>query len=98
MDTVVTAIRTLFAVATQRTPLFKVHGGSSTENLALQNIQVSEMRHTHKHTNTLSSLFVDWGVCLEGSIADVVELYVCSTLALGERSRWRAFSLGECQR
>jgi NAD+ synthase (glutamine-hydrolysing) len=40
MDAVVTAIRTLFAVTTGKTPLFKIHGGTQTENLALQNIQV----------------------------------------------------------
>ncbi|KAI9601019.1 hypothetical protein H4Q26_000816 [Puccinia striiformis f. sp. tritici PST-130] len=39
MDAVVTSIRTLFAVTTGKTPLFKVHGGTQTENLALQNIQ-----------------------------------------------------------
>ncbi|PLW51740.1 hypothetical protein PCASD_00524 [Puccinia coronata f. sp. avenae] len=39
MDAVVTAIRTLFAVTTGKTPLFKIHGGTQTENLALQNIQ-----------------------------------------------------------
>jgi len=39
MDAVVTSIRTLFAVTTGKTPLFKIHGGTQTENLALQNIQ-----------------------------------------------------------
>jgi len=40
MDTVVSAVHTLFSAATGLTPRFKVHGGSSAENLALQNIQV----------------------------------------------------------
>ena len=39
MDTVVTAIRSLFSLVTGITPKFKVHGGSDAENLALQNIQ-----------------------------------------------------------
>lgn len=39
MDIVITAIVTLFALVTSKTPRFKVHGGSSAENLALQNIQ-----------------------------------------------------------
>jgi NAD+ synthase (glutamine-hydrolysing) len=39
MDTVVTSIRDLFAFVTSRKPTFKVHGGTSAENLALQNIQ-----------------------------------------------------------
>jgi NAD+ synthase (glutamine-hydrolysing) len=43
MDTVVTAVRALFATVTGMTPRFRVHGGSSTENLALQNIQVTTL-------------------------------------------------------
>lgn len=41
MDTVVGAVRELFAVCTGKRPMFKVHGGTAAENLALQNIQVS---------------------------------------------------------
>ena len=37
MDTVVTAVRNLFATVTGIKPRFRVHGGSSAENLALQN-------------------------------------------------------------
>jgi NAD+ synthase (glutamine-hydrolysing) len=40
MDTLVTAVRNLFSVVTGVTPQFRAHGGSSAENLALQNIQV----------------------------------------------------------
>ncbi|KAG8830868.1 glutamine-dependent NAD(+) synthetase [Serendipita sp. 400] len=39
MDTVVSAVQTLFSTVTGLRPRFKVHGGSSAENLALQNIQ-----------------------------------------------------------
>ncbi|CAN6650450.1 hypothetical protein TRVA0_024S01398 [Trichomonascus vanleenenianus] len=39
IDTVVTAVRSLFALVTGKTPQFRVHGGSQSENLALQNIQ-----------------------------------------------------------
>lgn len=39
MDTVVTAVRDLFAFVTGARPRFKAHGGSAAENLALQNIQ-----------------------------------------------------------
>lgn len=39
MDTVVTAVRSLFAAITGHTPRFRAHGGSNAENLALQNIQ-----------------------------------------------------------
>ena len=40
MDSLVTAVRSLFAMVTGVKPQFKVHGGTSAENLALQNIQV----------------------------------------------------------
>ncbi|TDL23905.1 glutamine-dependent NAD synthetase with GAT domain-containing protein [Rickenella mellea] len=39
MDTVVNAVRELFAFVTCIKPRFRVHGGSGAENLALQNIQ-----------------------------------------------------------
>ena len=39
MDNVVTAVTTLFSTVTSFKPRFLVHGGSRTENLALQNIQ-----------------------------------------------------------
>lgn len=40
MDSVVTALRNLFGLVTGIRPQFRAHGGSSAENLALQNIQV----------------------------------------------------------
>ncbi|CAG8529413.1 123_t:CDS:10 [Diversispora eburnea] len=39
MDNVVTSIHTLFNFVTNKTPRFRVNGGSDVENLALQNIQ-----------------------------------------------------------
>lgn len=39
IDTIVDACLTVFIFATKLTPKFKVHGGTSSENLALQNIQ-----------------------------------------------------------
>lgn len=39
MDTLVTAVISVFEVATGKKPIFKIFGGSQTENLALQNIQ-----------------------------------------------------------
>lgn len=39
MDTLVTAVINVFEVATGQKPIFKIFGGSNTENLALQNIQ-----------------------------------------------------------
>ncbi|ODV93154.1 hypothetical protein PACTADRAFT_47078 [Pachysolen tannophilus NRRL Y-2460] len=39
MDSLVTAIVSIFEVATGKKPVFKIFGGSNIENLALQNIQ-----------------------------------------------------------
>ncbi|KAI8379492.1 uncharacterized protein BYT42DRAFT_545837 [Radiomyces spectabilis] len=39
MDTVVKSIHSLFSLVTGKTPQYRVHGGSTTENVALQNIQ-----------------------------------------------------------
>ncbi|XP_078540370.1 glutamine-dependent NAD(+) synthetase isoform X2 [Lissotriton helveticus] len=39
IDGVVKAVTTVFSMVTGKVPLFRVHGGSSRENLALQNIQ-----------------------------------------------------------
>ncbi|KAI3404420.2 QNS1 [Candida oxycetoniae] len=39
MDNLVSAVVSLFEVATGKKPIFKIFGGSQTENLALQNIQ-----------------------------------------------------------
>ena len=42
MDTAVSAVKGIFSLVTGHRPQFKVHGGSSAENLALQNIQVKQ--------------------------------------------------------
>ncbi|KAK8845384.1 NAD+ synthetase [Kwoniella newhampshirensis] len=39
MDTAVSAVKGIFSLVTGKKPQFAVHGGSSAENLALQNIQ-----------------------------------------------------------
>nr|ODN86659.1 NAD+ synthetase [Cryptococcus depauperatus CBS 7841] len=39
MDTAVSAVKGIFNLFTGKSPQFKVHGGSSAENIALQNIQ-----------------------------------------------------------
>jgi NAD+ synthase (glutamine-hydrolysing) len=40
IDGIIASFLTLLFVVTQKTPCFKVHGGTNTENLALQNVQV----------------------------------------------------------
>ncbi|SCV74870.1 BQ2448_7899 [Microbotryum intermedium] len=39
MDTIITSIRSLFLLVTNKRPEFRAHGGTNGENLALQNIQ-----------------------------------------------------------
>ena len=39
MDNIVSSFLTLFQTVTGKRPVFKVYGGSQTENLALQNVQ-----------------------------------------------------------
>ncbi|KAI9017590.1 hypothetical protein BC832DRAFT_572628 [Gaertneriomyces semiglobifer] len=39
IDSIIAGFLTVFKLATHRTPEYKVHGGTETENLALQNIQ-----------------------------------------------------------
>jgi NAD+ synthase (glutamine-hydrolysing) len=43
MDKAVTAVREIFGFVTGIKPRFKAHGGTEAENLALQNIQVSNI-------------------------------------------------------
>ena len=60
MDSIVTAVRTLFATVIGVTPRFRVHGGSTAENLALQNIQVDYAHLRLSNTSIFSdgSLFL----------------------------------------
>lgn len=43
IDAMVSAVLSVFTAFTGKTPKYKVHGGSVTENLALQNIQVRDL-------------------------------------------------------
>lgn len=67
MDTIVTAVRTLFATVTGIAPRFRVHGGSNAENLALQNIQV-DSSWVVEYINSDSPLvtpYIHFARCLE---------------------------------
>ncbi|OCB85527.1 glutamine-dependent NAD synthetase with GAT domain-containing protein [Sanghuangporus baumii] len=64
MDSVVTAVRTLFGYVTGIIPKFKVHGGSEAENLALQNIQA-------RIRMVLSYLFAQLMPFVRGRSADI---------------------------
>lgn len=49
IDSAVRAVVGIFSLVTGKSPLFAVHGGSSRENLALQNVQVRlPARHCHQ--------------------------------------------------
>lgn len=39
MDSIILSIRALFLLVTKKKPEFRAHGGTTAENLALQNIQ-----------------------------------------------------------
>lgn len=47
IDVAVAAVLGIFSAALKLVPKFKAHGGGLRENLALQNVQVSELI-THK--------------------------------------------------
>lgn len=65
MDTVVTAVRTLFAMVTGLVPRFKLHGGSTAENLALQNIQVDPAHLGLLNAPTVINFYLSFSQCLE---------------------------------
>lgn len=79
MDTVVSAVRSLFEMVTGIKPRFRVHGGSSAENLALQNIQVDPSL----------SRFPSLANMITGEVADGDRLPLRSASALGSGAkRW----------
>jgi NAD+ synthase (glutamine-hydrolysing) len=39
IDSIISSFLSVFRLATGRTPIFRVHGGTTAENLALQNVQ-----------------------------------------------------------
>jgi hypothetical protein len=57
MDTVVTSVTDMFSLVTGHIPRFRVHGGTTAENLALQNIQVSITTRSHQIANNDAALF-----------------------------------------
>lgn len=60
IDSVVSAFLTLVSTLTGKTPKFKVFGGSVTENLALQNIQVSSFMKVPFEQQRLMCLILDF--------------------------------------
>lgn len=54
MDSVVNTVRDLFVFVTGKKPIFQAYGGSKTENLALQNIQVSIPLVARNHMSDFS--------------------------------------------
>jgi len=74
MDSLVASVQSLFSLVTNKTPRFKVHGGSQAENLALQNIQVTENEESRTDLGTIED-----GHCI----------FVRATSSLGSRPLWR---------
>lgn len=87
MDTAVTAVKGIFSFVTGRTPSFKVHGGSSAEDLALQNIQASSIYRRHEPTLTGRT----------GKIADGGRLPVRATPSLGKGQGRQPASAWKCK-
>jgi NAD+ synthase (glutamine-hydrolysing) len=89
IDSVVSALTTMFTVVTKFTPRFKVHGGSSTENLALQNIQArlrmvvaylfAQMLPTVRGRNGGGSLLVTSSANVDESLRGYLTKYDCSS-------------------
>jgi NAD+ synthase (glutamine-hydrolysing) len=83
MDTVVSAMKALFTMTTNKAPRFESQGGTSRESLALQNIQVSlalEVSHTRRKANVdrLDCVW-SWHTCLLSSCPGCEgRLVVCS--------------------
>ena len=91
MDTVVTSVCDLFTFVTGARPRFRAHGGTATENLALQNIQVNTACITSDLRGVLTMLFL-------GPAAYGPFLRVCSASSLDQRQTRRTACVGQCQR
>lgn len=75
MDSLVTAVRELFAFVTGAKPRFTAHGGSAAENLALQNIQV--------RATLISAEFIFIG--LLGTVTDGAVIFIRPAPSMGTR-------------
>lgn len=83
MDACVDAIHTLFTLVTGKKPEYKVHGGTQTENLALQNIQARlRMLLAYLFAQLLPWVRSKGGALLVLGSANVDEACVCSERSL----------------
>jgi hypothetical protein len=87
MDTVVTAMKTLFTMTTKETPRFESQGGSPRESLALQNIQVC---------CSLGSVAAETHI--PGETKDGPGVHVRSASAVGQGKGRRTARLRQCKR
>lgn len=101
MDTVVQAVHALFSFITGKTPRFRVHGGSNTENLALQNIQVCKrLSINHCINDSMTPLETGcWPLSLySGPIEDGVILSLRTASSVGSRQDYtRAACAWKCK-
>ena len=89
MDSVVTALTSLFTFVTDFRPRFSAHGGSKTENLALQNIQArlrmviaylfAQMLPTVRKRPNGGSLLVLGSANVDESLRGYLTKYDCSS-------------------
>ena len=89
MDSVVTALTNLFTLVTDFRPRFTVHGGSKTENLALQNIQArlrmviaylfAQLLPTVRKRRNGGSLLVLGSANVDESLRGYLTKYDCSS-------------------
>jgi NAD+ synthase (glutamine-hydrolysing) len=89
IDSVVSALTSLFTAVTNFTPRFKVHGGSATENLSLQNIQArlrmvvaylfAQMLPTVRGRGGGGSLLVLGSANVDESLRGYLTKYDCSS-------------------
>lgn len=86
MDTIVSAVTSLFGLITGVKPKFRVHGGSNAENLALQNIQVGFSFLFLRFFGFAKFIFYITDALILGSTKNGTCLHVCPASTLCQRT------------
>lgn len=89
MDSVVTAVRQLFALVTGARPQFRQQGGSNAENLALQNIQVTYLKLDISVSYT--------SITQTGKASHGAVVSICTASTMGTREKWWPACARKCQ-
>ena len=97
MDSIVNSFLMVFQVATGKVPTYKVRGGTETENLALQNIQVRVPFDSLLLVGKLSTcLLITFHIL--GAVANGAGVHVCAASLVDSRPPWILTSLGQRER